>query len=167
MKEKSLGIVAVYDEGTQQRLQALQQTLRDAGFTGRQAPDVPFHVTLGIFPVSEKAFLLQRMEGVCRDTRPIPVRFNSIGLFGLDVLFLSPSVSVDLLALRSRFVTQEDLRWMAHTTLLMDKPENILKAVEIVAGQFEAFDGFLEAVHMYEIWPERLLARGVLGDCSA
>ena len=157
MEDKILCILAQYDEETQEKLKAIQQVLRENGFVGRQTADVPYHMTLGTFKISEEGMLREKVKEVSKNFRGFDIRLNNIGLFGLDVLFIAPLVNYDLLNLQKLF--SDGHEWTAHTTLLIDDHEVIHKALPIVAEKFQSFVGSVESISLYEFWPTRLILK--------
>ena len=57
MAEQFLTLMADLDSESQARLSGWYNELRNAGFTGVQTPDVPYHISLATFPLDleEKA----------------------------------------------------------------------------------------------------------------
>jgi 2'-5' RNA ligase len=161
--EKRVYLVAHLDEATERRFFELYGLLQTAGMKGLQTPDFPHHITLGDYNLSQKCNVLARAQEVCRNTRAFTVRYYGLGLFGLRVLFAAPGVNRELLNLREALVPDNpapDLyEWVAHTTLLMDEPETVLKAIPIVANAFEPFSATVESVGVYEFSPIGALSR--------
>ncbi|GKU26537.1 2'-5' RNA ligase family protein [Clostridium folliculivorans] len=155
MEDKILCILAQYDEKTQQKLRNVQKVLLENGFVGRQTADVPYHMTLGTFKLSEEESLREKVKEVSKNFRGFDIRLNNIGLFELDVLFIAPLVNYELLNLQK--FCSDDNEWTAHTTLLIDDHEVIHKALPIVAERFKSFVGRVESISLYEFWPTRLI----------
>jgi hypothetical protein len=161
--EKRVYLVAHLDEVSERRFFDLYGLLQKAGMKGVQTPDFPHHITLGDYDLSKKGEVLARVQEVCLNTRAFSVRYHSLGLFGLRVLYAAPSVNHELLNLREALVPEKpapDLyEWVAHTTLLMDEPETVLKAIPIAANAFEPFTATVESVGVYEFSPIGALSR--------
>lgn len=157
--DKFLCVLGIYDQDTQQRLTEYQQAILVQGFTGRQTMGIPFHVTLGTFCVGCQSELEEKLRLL--EMEPIEVCFNHIGLFeGQEVLFLAPDISHELLALKEAFNPEKD--WTAHTTMLIDDREKVLRATEILGGRFRRFTGKIERVVLYEFFPAVKLGEKVL-----
>ena len=79
----------------------------------------------------------------------------------MSVLFFGPDVNMELLALQQPFEQDriKEHEWTAHTTLMMDEPEVILKALPIVVEQFNGFHATVESVSLYEFWPSRFICQ--------
>ena len=154
MADPFLCVLAGYDQETEARLAALQDRLYGQGFTGTQSKNIPMHITLGAFPPSEEGTLKETMTRAAGACRPFEVDLEHIGVFGgSKVLFVAPDINRSLLQLKEHFGPSG--RWTPHTTMLMDQPEVIYRALPILAEGFEAFQGQVTALHLYEFWPAR------------
>ena len=49
--------------------------------------------------------------------------------------------------------------WTDHATLLIDEPEKILQAIQIVTETFQPFAAKIESLSLYEFFPARLISR--------
>ncbi len=151
---KALYILAGYDEATEKRLSGLQNKLYSLGFTGSHTKNIPMHVTLGSFPTDMEEELVKKLHELSEVTAPVKTTFNHIGIFGGGkVLFACPDVSHELLSLKENFGSPEG--WTAHSTLLIDEPEVVLKALPAVMEDFSSFSGEFTALHLYEFFPTR------------
>lgn len=152
--DKFLCVLGIYDNDTQQMLKAHQDAILAMGLTGRQTMGIPFHVTLGTFGAGRRQELENKLSGL--RTGPVEVYFNHIGMFeGQQVLFLSPDVDPELLALKEAF--NDEKGWTAHTTMLIDGRENVLRAMELLGERFRRFTGRIERVELWEFFPAREL----------
>lgn len=161
MDKTFLCAMAVYDEETQRRIEEMRARLVQAGFVGRQTKNLPHHITLGIFQPSEQEEALAGLEEALGQTRAFPLTFNHVGVFGGgQVLFLAPDVNRELLALKEHFGASRN--WTAHTTLLIDGPERVCAALPLALQGFEAFEGRVNGVQLYQFCPRALLREGPL-----
>ena len=161
MRDKFLCVLAQYDSGTEQKFGELQKVFVDNGFTGKQTPGLPGHITIGTYHVSKEEILTEKIKETAGHFDSFDITLDSIGLFGLDVLFLTPSINQELLNLRQFFSSvneMNDRAWTPHTTLLIDDRDTILKALPIAADNFKSIQGRIEAVSLYEFWPTRFIA---------
>lgn len=159
MDEKHIYAIAQYDEDTQQRLAALYLKLVNKGFTGTQTKGIPYHITLGTFDVEDEALVQSRAQAAAAAMDAFTIRLAYIGLFGLNVLFLAPAVKYELLNLRHAIApcrdSADEFPWVAHSTLLMDQPDAVHRAVPLVAEHFTPFRATIESIGVYEFYPER------------
>ena len=169
MEEKHLYVVAQFDAQTNQTLAALYQALVAEGLLGTQAKDIPYHITLGTFEIEDEVEVIRRAHAAARTMDAFTLRLSHIGLFGLDVLFIAPAVKQQLLDLLHAVVpgggTADEFPWVAHTTLLMDEPQNIQRAIPVVAKHFAPFRACVESIGVYEFSPERKIGVYELGKC--
>ncbi len=162
MGEKYLCIMAGYDDETSTKLEAFRQQVINAGFLGTQTTGIPHHITLGTFPVDKECELIAQIQEIAAAADAFPVTFNHIGIFqGSKVLFIQPDSSHELLTLQSSFGT--NYGWTPHTTMLIDEPENVVKAVPALLRNFSAFGGKVTQLHLYEFWPTRHILTVNLG----
>jgi 2'-5' RNA ligase len=160
MPEKLLYAIAVFDKSTLEKMEEIGQLLIQAGFTGKQTLNIPHHITLGSFNPSRKDEMKQRLQGICSDFKSFNLRFSHIGLFGLDVVFFAPDVNHDLLSLRQCVNDDNtDQNWTAHTTIFIDAPEKVLKALPLITANFKFLETRVESICLYEFWPTRFIAK--------
>lgn len=164
MKEKFLCVMAEYDRETDEKLKAVQRVLFNNGFVGKQTKGLPNHITLGTFDIAQEERIIQKIREASDQTDSFDIRLNNIGLFGLSVLFVAPEVNRQLLNLQSMFDGNyaDGTEWTAHTTLLIDEPKVIQKALPIVAEEFKSFVGKIDSISLYEFWPTRFILRETL-----
>lgn len=159
MRDKFLCVMAQFDKETEEKLGRIYKRLLEAGFVGNQTLNLPYHITLGTFELEKENQLKELIQHVGSNTPKLKVSFNHIGLFGMEVLFVAPSVSHELLNLQGEFNSNyaNDLNWAPHTTIIIDKSEVIQKAIPIVAQNFSSFSGYIESISLYEFWPTRFI----------
>lgn len=159
MEGKHIYAIAQYDEETQHRLSALYLKLVNQGFTGTQTKGIPYHITLGTFDVEDEALAVRRAQAAAAAMDAFTLRMAYIGLFGLKVVFVAPAVKQRLLDLHHAIApcgdTADPFPWVAHTTLLMDTPDTIRRAVSAAAELFTPFRATVESIGVYEFFPER------------
>jgi len=153
---KALYILAGYDEETEARLEEIQNALYAKGFEGTQTQNIPLHITLASYPSNQEkeAELKERLYNLAKEASSFDVTFNHIGIFGGGkVLFVAPDTNERLLKTRELF--GDSYNWTPHTTMLIDEPEFIYKALPVVLEKFSAFAGKITALHLYEFFPAR------------
>ena len=163
--DKSLYILAQFDNETQKALHGYYETLVSSGITGTQTKDIPYHFTLGCYPCDMEPRLLEHINAATADLSGVTVRFDHIGLFGLNVLFFAPNVTRELLELRERFMLPgaiDEFTWSPHVTLLIDEPDNILKALPIMVRHLKPLAAHINVIGLYEFFPKRLIKQFIL-----
>lgn len=146
--------MAGYDDHTEHYLAGIQKKLYAVGLTGQHTKNIPQHITLQTYPTEQEGEVVQRLQKIAAETECFDVCFSHIGIFtGGKVLFIAPDKDTDLIALKERFDPSFD--WTPHTTMLIDEPENIQKALPLVMQAFASFNGKVTSLHLYEFWPTR------------
>lgn len=77
--DKFLCVLGIYDQETQRALKEYQDAILQGGFTGQQTMGIPFHVTLGTFPLDRQGELEGRLNGLKMEQ--FEVYFNHMGMF--------------------------------------------------------------------------------------
>jgi len=165
MDEKSLYLLAQFDDETEEMLSACYAELVQQGFVGKQTKDIPYHFTLGCFDCCHEENLVSELEKICSTTKIIDIRLDHLGLFGLKVLFAEPNMNFELLSLQKAFFDgcgNGYHPWTAHATILLDEPDNIIKALPIVADKFKPTHARITSVGLYEFFPKRFIKKCVL-----
>ncbi|MFT4004391.1 MAG: 2'-5' RNA ligase [Lacrimispora sp.] len=154
MEKKILCVMVGYDDNTERYLADMQNKLYEKGFIGTHTKGLPQHITLGTFPIEEETKLIDLVIRISQKIRPFDITFNHIGVFnGSEVLFVAPDPNSNLFNLKKDF--GESYNWTPHTTMLIDKPENIYAALPVLAESFKSFQGSIQNIHLYEFWPSR------------
>ena len=138
MADKALYILAGYDGETEKYLSGIQNELYAQGFAGTHTKGIPQHITMGSFPTKREAELIALLKRLSKEVTAVEVTFNHVGIFGGGkVLFIAPDTSAQMLALKERFGGSDN--WTPHTTMLIDQPEVIYRALPVVMNSFNAF----------------------------
>ena len=163
MADKALYILAGYDGETEKYLSGIQNELYAQGFAGTHTKGIPQHITMGSFPTKREAELIALLKRLSKEETAFEVTFNHVGIFGGGkVLFIAPDTSAQMLALKERFGGSDN--WTPHTTMLIDQPEVIYRALPVVMNSFKAFRGRITALHLYEFFPTRHILSVDLDD---
>ncbi|MCL2387564.1 MAG: 2'-5' RNA ligase family protein [Defluviitaleaceae bacterium] len=160
MQDKALYLIAIFDNKTQNKLAEYYDVLCQNGFVGSQTKNIPYHLTLGSRSIDSENQTINDLEEVCSNIHSFEINLAHIGLFGLKVLFISPNMNFELLKLQQSFFPDcgnGHHPWSAHVTLLIDESETILKALPIVAENFQPFKARVEGIELYEFFPRRFV----------
>ena len=151
---KALYVLAGYDDNTEKYLSGIQNKLYESGFVGTQTKNIPMHTTLGSFPCEKEEELVEYLKKLSAEEKEFDVTFNHVGMFGGGaVLFVAPDANHRLLNLKEKF--GDSYNWAAHTTMIIDKPDVVYKAIPVVMESFSAFAGKVDTLHLYEFFPTR------------
>ena len=165
MAEQFLTLMADLDSESQERLSGWYSTLKEAGFTGVQTPDVPYHISLATFPLEQETEAAEIAHRAAAEFAPVPVHLSHIGMFaGGKVLFCGPEKNTGLAALREacKPSAPETWPWTPHVTLLIDEPETVYTAIPHVMKCFTPFIGTITRLHLCAFWPTREIAACML-----
>lgn len=164
MDNKFLYVMAHFDENTERKLKELQNSIISKGIKGRQNSDFPSHITLGTYKTDQELDVKSKVVDISKKLNKIPVSFDSIGIFAMNVLFIAPTASYDILDLHKEFDSNcsTSFNWVAHVTILHDEPDNIQKALSIIGDKFTPFSGYIESISLYEFYPNRFIFEGKL-----
>jgi len=161
MQDKTLYLLATFDEGTQGTLTGYYDVLHQNGFIGSQTKNIPYHFTLGSRSVDCEEQTISDLEKICSETSSFEINLAHIGSFGLNALFISPNMNFELLKLQQSFFPDSGNGyhlWTAHATLLIDKPEIIHKALPIIAENFKPLKARIVSIALYEFFPARFIS---------
>ncbi|MBQ4051037.1 MAG: 2'-5' RNA ligase family protein [Oscillospiraceae bacterium] len=102
-KEKFITVMAVFDDETQAKLQALSDAFAEIYGEDTKTKDIPYHITLGSYPPEDADEIAARIRAVTAGTKPLKVIFGEFGHFGNVVRWLAPEISDELMALHLHF----------------------------------------------------------------
>ncbi|MBD5390627.1 2'-5' RNA ligase family protein [bacterium] len=124
-KEKFLTVYAVLDDATQEVLSALQKQILMEFPNGTQTMDIPFHISLGSFPVKDKNELICRIANVLDKVSAFDITIDGMGHFNYTVVFAEPMINQDLIQLHELFVGNyaDGFDWHPHITLYCGEQE--------------------------------------------
>ncbi len=158
MAEKFLTLMADYCEEDQQRISQWYDALQNAGFTGTQTPGLNHHISLATFPLEQEAEAIALTKAVAARFAPVNVAIRHVGVFpGGKVLFAAPDMSAPLVALQ-KACDNGDLNgypWTPHTTMLIDEPETIGRALPVLMQHFTPLMARIDRLHLCAFWPTR------------
>lgn len=159
MAEKFLTLMADYCEEDQQRISVWHDALQNAGFTGIQTPGLNHHISLATFAPEEEAQAIALTKAIAARFAPVDVAIRHAGVFpGGKVLFAAPDMSPELVTLQhacaeGRLVN--GFSWTPHTTMLMDEPEVIGRALPVLMQHFTPLIAKIDRLHLCAFWPTR------------
>ncbi|GHV24154.1 hypothetical protein FACS189498_0690 [Spirochaetia bacterium] len=160
--DSSLYLLAELDNDTQIKIKEIEEIIIKNGFSGKQTKNIPYHITLGNYKLEQENNLKELLKNIKQKYKEIEISFNSIGLFGLNVLFLNPDMNIKLMELY-KFVNNISLEkynnWTPHTTIIIDEPEILLKVLPIIAEKCKNINGKIKGIGLYEFFPTKFIDR--------
>ena len=157
--EKFLTVFAVFDDETQNKLKSLQNEVLKLGFVGTQTMDIPFHISLGSFPVEKEEELKEKIMQICKQEKAFDISLKSVNDFNNRVLFVEPETSAKLQNLHKIFDNNyaDGFPWHAHATIFCDSEENVLKAKKELKQIFTPMNAKIVGVQMGEFFPTKMI----------
>ena len=157
MAEEFLTLMADLDGASQARMSAWYDALREAGFTGKQTPGLPFHISLATFPLDREQEAVEIMKKAAAAFAAVPVHISHVGMFaGGRVLFCAPERNPELDALHAACEKYPSkYPWTPHATLLIDEPDTVCAAVPVLVKHFSPFVTKIVRLHLCAFWPTR------------
>lgn len=159
MAEKFLTVYAVLDDTAQQTLLGYRRMLEAAGINGTQTNDIPYHISLGSYPVDCADMLQTKIKDTCAQTAPFSLGFPALGNFGHRVLFAHPEHSDAIMRLRGVFDNDypKAFPYDPHCTILQDTQEQVVRAEKLLEFCFTPFTATVTGIELGEFFPARRL----------
>ena len=159
MAESFLTLMADYDTASQFRMDEWYSAIQRAGFTGTQTPGLNHHISLATFPLEQEEEAIALTQRIAAEFAPVDVYISHVGLFaGGRVLFAAPEMNPALAALQKECSGGRLLNmhpFTPHTTMLIDTPETICRALPVLMEKFEPCRARLTRLHLCAFWPTR------------
>ena len=160
--EKKLYLLAEPDDNLQTEFKVFEKIITGNGLTGDQTKDIPYHITLSSYSAENEKYTADLLDKIKKEFSQVKISFSSLGLFGLNVLFFNPDMNRELIDIynftkEKSLNREEDLA--AHATLLIDKPDNIIKILPEISGKFKKLEGKIRFISLYEFFPKRFIKR--------
>ena len=160
--DKNLYILAELDDETQKILNNYNKIILENGFIGKQTKDIPYHITICSYSLENENYLKNLLEKIGEKYNQINIEYCGFGLFGLNVLYLNPSMNLKLIELYNEIKEKsytKDSDLAAHTTLFIDEPENVLKILPKFVENSKSINGIIKYISLYEFSPLKLIKR--------
>ncbi|MCH5160303.1 MAG: hypothetical protein J1F66_05635 [Clostridiales bacterium] len=121
--------------------------------------DIPFHISLGSFPVECATELIEKIKSVCSQKKEFDIRLDKINHFNNAVLFAEPVVNAHLQELHDLFDNNfaDGFPWHAHATLFCGEENQVIQAREIAERIFAPLNAKIVGIQMGEFFPTKLL----------
>ncbi|MDE7405983.1 MAG: 2'-5' RNA ligase family protein [Clostridiales bacterium] len=158
-QDKFLTVFAVFDDETQQKLKALQDSVLSLGYAGTQTMGIPFHISLGSFKVEEEQELITRIKETCSRRSEFEIDLNKINHFNNRVLFIEPEDNVQLRCLHEFFDNNfaDGFSWHAHATIFCGSEQQVIQAKRCLCSIFKPIKAKIVGIQMGEFFPTRMI----------
>lgn len=158
-QDKFLTVFAVFDDDTQQKLKALQDSVLSLGYAGTQTMGIPFHISLGSFKTEDESELVARIKEVCSQHCEFEINLNKVNHFNNRVLFIEPEENVNLRGLHELFDNNfaDGFPWHAHATVFCGSEEQVIQAKQRLNDIFRPIKATIVGIQMGEFFPTRTI----------
>ncbi len=156
-QEHFLTIYAVFDNETQEKLNRIQQRILGKYSKGTQTMGIPFHISLGSFPVEDKAMLIEKIGKNIEKLKAFPIELEGLGHFNHSVLFIKPKITDELVDLHSIFEGNfsDGYPWTPHTTLYCGEKEDIKDI--LTEYKVSSIQGNIIGLQLGEFFPPKII----------
>ena len=153
--------MAVFDDKTQEMLAQIQSKIIENVGEGTQTMGIPFHLTLGSYPVESRDELVAQIEEIASGEKPFEVILIGYNTFSDRVLFLEPTKPQELLDLRKAFECDyaNGFDWVPHATLFCGGEEEIGKAKAYLPEITEPISTKIVGIELGEFFPPKKIIR--------
>jgi len=158
--DKNLYLLAELDNDTQIIMNNYYKVILEYEIIGSHTKDIPYHFTLCSYSIDNENEIIKLMDKINGKYNELNISFSGFGLFGLNVLYFNPVMDKTLLELYDYFKNISNNKnngLAAHTTLLIDEPDNIIKILPKVTKEFKPFTGKIINLSLYEFFPKRFI----------
>lgn len=158
MAEEFLCLMAEYCEEDQKKMALWYDALQKAGFRGKQTPNLKFHISIATFPVEREEEAKALMQRMGEEMAPVQASIRHVGVMpGGSVLFAAPDMRENLVALQKATGcdTVGGHSWLPHTTMLIDEPEVIGRALTELMKHFAPIPATIDRLDLCAFWPTR------------
>ena len=158
-KDKFLTVYAVLDDESQKALTELQNQILKNFPNGTQTMGIPFHISLGSFPIDMEEELIERMKKLQNQMKPSSIELVGMDHFNYQVIFIKPKLTEELKTLHLAFQGNysDGFSWVPHITLYCGKEE---EGKEII-NQFSVSKRTAKiiGIEMGEFFPTRIIEK--------
>ncbi len=159
MRNKFLAVYATLDNITQTKLNNFQQLLAHNNLFGTQTSDIPYHITLGSFPIHMKSELENLIKKESTLLSSFDINLVKINHFKNKVIFIEPQINDQLLNLQKIFNGNytDNYDWTPHITLFCGKWLKCKKAKKLIENNFSPFTATITSIQLAEFFPTKII----------
>lgn len=169
MNPKFLTVYALLDDESQEVFEGYRKILLQKGIVGTQTNDIPYHISLGSYPVEKREELMEQVQTVCAQMSAFRVSLTHLADFGNCVLFAEPKICPEILNLRSLFENDypKVFPYHPHVTILQDSVPHVLLAKELLLPVYQKREAAIVGIELGEFFPaERIIQRRFSGGSA-
>ncbi len=158
-KKKFLTVYIIFDEQTEISLQHIQNEILNRYPYGTQTMGIPFHISLGSFPLEAKEELEKRIKEISLSQSCFDMELVGLGNFNQQVLFMEPEVNEEIVRLHSLFEGNysDGYPWHPHVTLYCGTTEEVGTIQKELQPKIKRMSVRVTGIQMGEFFPTKLL----------
>ena len=159
--KRVLTVMAVFDNKTQELLSAIQSKIIENVGDGRQTMGIPFHLTLGSYPVESESEIVNKINEIAPVTKSFEILLVRYNTFSDRVLFLEPTKPQELIGLRKSFECDyaNGFDWVPHATLFCGEADEVIKAKSYLPEICEPIRTKIVGIELGEFFPPKKIIR--------
>ena len=159
--KKFLTVMAVFDDETQAKLANIQFKIIENVGDGTQAMGIPFHLTLGSYPVDMQDRLVDKIKQIASGMAEFDVDLVGYDTFSDKVLFVKPTKPKELVDLRKSFECDyaNGFDWVPHATLFCGESDDVIRAKEFLPKISEPIHTKIVGIELGEFFPPKKIIR--------
>lgn len=158
MAEEFLCLMAEYCEEDQEKIDRWYNALQAAGFQGQQTPGLKHHLSIATFPLEQEEAAKALVHRLAARLASRKAAIRHVGVMpGGRVLFAAPDMTEELVQLQKATGCEQvgGHLWLPHTTMLMDEPEVIGRALPVLMQHFTPLLATIDRLELCAFWPAR------------
>ena len=157
--KKFLTVFAVFDDNTQYKLNALQKIISDNNIIGNMTTDIPFHISLGSYPLDMKEELINKIKAIASFENSFEKKKKKIQHFDNKVLFVKPRKNNNLIKLQKNFDNNfaDGYKFYPHITLFCGDKKQVKIVKQLIKNVFESFTGSITSLYLGEFYPTQII----------
>lgn len=156
-KDKFLTVYAVLDEISQKALTILQNEILKNFPNSTQTKGIPFHISLGSFPLTKKKEVLNKMRQMKKICNPSEIELVQLDHFNFQVIYAKPVKTKELLILHQVFEGNyaDGHFWEPHVSLYCGKSEEGKKIISQYS--FPEMKATIVGIECGEFFPPKII----------
>ncbi len=157
--KKFLTVFAVFDDNTQYKLNMLKQIISHNNIVGNMITDIPFHISLGSYPLDMKEELINKIKEIATIENSFEINLQKIQHFDNKVLFVKPRKNDNLIELQKNFDNNfaDKYKFYPHVTLFCGDKKQVKIVKRLIKNVFESFTGYITSLYIGEFYPTQII----------
>ena len=155
-------LLAELDDEIQNKIQNIEMEVKKE-FNSLFLNNIPYHITLCSCSIENQNLINELIDKIENDIKEFKIKYNSFGIYKLKLIYLSPILNFKLLKLinfiKRNSTGKRNHNFSLYTPLLYDKPDNILKILNIIGNKYGEIEGKIKYISIYKKYPNELIKK--------